>query len=72
MGRGITKTVLQKAGRLSRLGYNIENYEELKNEILSEAGKYPVKLRGKTEYGVETVENPDRIIKDYKNDGTIF
>ncbi|MCH5212258.1 MAG: minor capsid protein [Oscillospiraceae bacterium] len=35
----------------SRLGYDINNYPELKQEILTRAAKYPAKLKGNNEHG---------------------
>ncbi|MDO5398226.1 MAG: hypothetical protein Q4G33_09875 [bacterium] len=35
----------------SRLGYDINNYSELKQEILTRAAKYPAKLKGCNEHG---------------------
>ncbi len=35
----------------SRLGYNINNWEEMKDEILLAAGKYPAKYRNSDKYG---------------------
>lgn len=35
----------------SRLGYNIENYADLKEAILKSADKYPSTFKSKTEYG---------------------
>lgn len=35
----------------SRLGYNIDNYAELKREIINKAEKYPVSLKNSDEHG---------------------
>ena len=35
----------------SRLGYNINNWEELKKDILKKASLYPVKIGKATEHG---------------------
>ena len=36
----------------SRLGYNIDNWEELSNEIKQKSKIYPVSVKGSNEYGI--------------------